>query len=84
MITYTVRASKFKKWFASEVLADLVLRDLFARNLLQTGIAVSGSHLTDAELNGRTLRWPGGHVVRSFRFLDPFPRRKGIGRKLGR
>jgi len=84
LITYTARASQFKKWFASEELADLVLRDLFARNLLQTSIAASGSHLTDAELKGRTLRWPGGHVVRSFRFLDPFPRRKGMGRKPGR
>ena len=84
LIRYTARASQFKKWFASEELADLVLRDLFARNLLQTSIAASGSHLTDAELKGRTLRWPGGHVVRSFRFLDPFPRRKGMGRKPGR
>ena len=80
-ITYTVRTAKFKEWLGSELLADLVLRHLFARKLLQTSIAAGGSHLTDAELKGRTLRWPGGQVIRSFRFLDPFPRRKGIGRK---
>jgi hypothetical protein len=83
-ITYTVRTAKFKEWLGSELLADLVLRHLFARKLLQTSIAASGSHLTDAELNGRTLRWPGGQVIRSFRFLDPFSRKKGIGRKPGR
>ena len=83
-ITYTVRTAKFKEWLGSELLADLVLRHLFARNLLQTGRAASGPRLTDEDLNGRTLRWPGGHVVRSFRFLDPFPRRKGIGGKPGR
>ena len=80
-ITYTVRTAKFSEWLGSELLADLVLRDLFARNLLQTGRAVSGPRLADKDLNGRTLRWPGGKVIRSFRFLDPF--RKGIGRKLG-
>ena len=83
-ITYTVRTAKFKEWLGSELLADLVLRDLFARNLLQTSRAASGPRLTDEDLNGRTLRWPGGQVIRSFRFLDPFPRRKGIGRKPGR
>ena len=83
-VTYTVRTAKFKEWLGSELLADLVLRDLFARNLLQTSSATSGSHLTDADLNGRTLRWPGGKMVRSFRFLDPFPRRKSIGRRVGR
>jgi len=83
-ITYTVRTAKFKEWLGSELLADLVLRHLFARNLLQTSSPASGSHLTDADLQGRTLRWPGGQVVRSFRFLDPFPGRKGIGRKPGR
>ena len=82
-ITYTVRTAKFKEWLGSESLADLVLRDLFARNLLQTGRAASGPRLTDEDLNGRTLRWPGGQVIRSFRFSDPFPGRKGIGRKLG-
>ena len=80
-ITYTVRTAKFKEWLGSELLADLVLRDLFARNLLQTGRAVSGPRLTDEDLNGRPLRWPGGKMIRSFRFLDPF--RKGIGRKPG-
>ena len=80
-ITYTVRTAKFSEWLGSELLADLVLRDLFARNLLQTGRAVSGPRLADKDLNGRTLRWPGGKVIRSFRFLDPF--RKGIGQKLG-
>ena len=70
-ITYTVRTTKFKEWLGSELLADLVLRDLFARNLLQIGRAASGPRPTDEDLNGRTLRWPGGHVVRSFRFLDP-------------
>lgn len=82
-ITYTVRTTNFKEWLGSEALAELVLRDLFARNLLQTGRAASGRQLTDEDLNGRTLRWPGTKVIRSFRFLDPFPGRKGIGRKLG-
>ncbi len=82
-ITYTVRTAKFKEWLGSELRADLVLRDLFARNLLQTGRAVGGPRLTDEDLNGRTLRWPGGRVIRSFRFSDPFPGLKGIGRKLG-
>jgi hypothetical protein len=80
-ITYTVRAAKFKEWLGSELRADLVLRDLFARNLLETARAVSGPRLTDEDLNGRTLRWPGGQVIRSFRFLDPFPGRKGIDGK---
>ena len=80
-VTYTVRTAKLKEWLGSQLLVDLVLRDLFARNLLQTGRAVGGPRLTDEDLNGRTLRWPGGKVIRSFRFLDPF--RKGIGRKLG-
>jgi putative DNA primase/helicase len=80
-ITYTVRTAKFKEWLGSELLVDRVLRDLFARNLLQTGRVVSGPRLTDEDLNGRTLRWPGGQVIRSFRFLDPFPGRKGIGGK---
>jgi hypothetical protein len=83
-ITYTVRTTKFKEWLGSELLADLVLRHLFARKLLQTSRAASGPRLTDEDLNGRTLRWPGRQVIRSFRFLDPFPRRKGIGRKPGR
>lgn len=80
-ITYTVRTAKLKEWLGSQLLADLVLRDLFARNLLQTGRAVGGPRLTDEDLNGRTLRWPGGKVIRSFRFLDPFPGRIGIFRK---
>jgi hypothetical protein len=75
-ITYTVRTAKFKEWLGSELLADLVLRDLFARNLLQTNKTARGPRLTDEDLNGRTLRWPGGRVIRSFRFLDPFPKRK--------
>jgi Domain of unknown function (DUF927) len=82
--TYTAHASQFRKWFASEDLADLVLRDLFARNFLQINGAAGGSQLTDGDLNGRTLRWPTGKMVRSFRFLDPFPPKKSIGRKLGR
>jgi hypothetical protein len=83
-ITYTVRTAKFKEWLGGELPAELVLRDLFARNLLQTSRAASQSRLTDEDLQGRTLRWPGGQVIRSFRFLDPFPGRKGIGRKPGR
>jgi hypothetical protein len=76
-ITYTVRTAKFKEWLGSELLAELVLQDLFARNLLQTGGAVTGPRLTNEHLNGRTLRWPGGKMVRSFRLSDPFPGRKG-------
>jgi putative DNA primase/helicase len=75
-ITYTVRTVKLKEWLGSELRAHLVLRDLFARNLLQIGRAASGPGLTDEDLNGRTLRWPGGKVIRSFRFLDPFPGQK--------
>ena len=79
--TYTARASQFRKWFASDELAELVLRYLFSRKLLQTSGAAGGSQLTGADLNGRTLRWPGGKMVRSFKFLDPFPPSKGIGQK---
>jgi hypothetical protein len=79
--TYTVHAAKFKEWLGSELLADLVLRDFRARNLLQTSGAASGPGLTHEDLNGRPLRWPGGKMIRSFRFLDPF--RKGIDPKLG-
>jgi hypothetical protein len=80
-ITYTVHATKFKEWLDSDLLVDLVLRDLFARNLLQVGRAARGPSLTDEDLNGLPLRWPGSKMIRSFRFLDPFPERKGIGRK---
>ena len=80
-ITYTAHATKFKEWLDSDLLVDLVLQDLFARNLLQIGRAARGPRLTDEDLNGRTLRWPGGQMIRSFRFLDPFPKPKGIGRK---
>ncbi len=41
------------------------------------------SSLTDEDLDGLPLRWPGGKMIRSFRFLDPFPKRKRIGRKNG-
>jgi hypothetical protein len=79
--TYTARATQFRKWFASDELAELVLRYLFSRKLLQTNAAAGGPRLTALDLSGRTLRWPGGQMVRSFRFLDPFPPRKTIGQQ---
>ena len=70
-----MKVSAFKSWFGGKGRAILVLQDLHSRKLLLNASGLGGpqSQLTAEDIVGRTPRWPNGKVVRSYKFLDPFP-----------
>jgi hypothetical protein len=72
---FAVNVSAFKSWFGNTGRASLVLQALHSRKLLlsASGSGGSQSQLTAKDIVGQTLRWPNGKVVRSHKFLDPFP-----------
>ena len=67
-----VNARQFRSWFVGRAQVRRVLEWLSSEGRLkQAEDAVKGA-VTQGDLDGVTLHWPNGKVVRSFTFRDPF------------
>jgi len=68
-----VNTSRFRSWFANDLQVSRALEWLSSEgHLKQDKNAIRGV-VTQKDLDGVTLHWPDGKVVRSFAFRDPFP-----------
>jgi hypothetical protein len=70
--SYTVHATAFRHWFASQAQAVAVLRWLYDQGDLLAEKGKFTPSLKATQWAERSYRWPGFKVVKSIRLRDPF------------